>query len=222
MNGAGKDFISASQIRAARAILNWSQDELADATQLSIATIRKLELGYISPRHTTTQVIRQALEDAGLEFIEPDGVRRRPDEVMIYQGRDGYIKFFDSVYHTALEKGGDITSLYASEIPFGFLGLEEYQKSYMDRMTALKGRANVKNILTENKTPLWAATYVTYRILSKHYVDSVPFYVFDNKYAVFIFEADPSPKIIVIQSRIVADAFRHQFYSMWEKAVRLM
>jgi hypothetical protein len=49
----------------------------------------------------------------------------------------------------------------------------------------------------------------------------VPFYVYDNKYAIFMFEADPSPRIVVIESRSVAEAFRLQFQSMWDKAIPL-
>lgn len=62
--------IHARQIKAARAILNWSQQDLAQSTGLSITTIRKLEMGFISPRNTTTNVIRQAIEGAGIEFLD--------------------------------------------------------------------------------------------------------------------------------------------------------
>jgi len=49
----------------------------------------------------------------------------------------------------------------------------------------------------------------------------VPFYVYDDKFASIIFDADPSPRIIVIRSSQIAEAFRQQFYSMWEKATPL-
>jgi predicted transcriptional regulator len=61
--------IRAGQIKAARAFLDWSQEDLAIVTGLSLTTIRNLEMGYISPRNATTHVVRQAIENAGLEFI---------------------------------------------------------------------------------------------------------------------------------------------------------
>lgn len=71
-------IIGARRIKAARALLNWSQDELAVAARLSIATIRKLEAGFVSPRGKTNDAVRGAFENAGLEFIEPEGVRFKP------------------------------------------------------------------------------------------------------------------------------------------------
>lgn len=221
MSGNNHPAITASQIRAARGILNWSQDELAEKTDLSIATIRKIETGHVSPRGKTNDDIRRAFESAGLEFIEPGGVRQKPGDIRIYQGTEGYMEFFDDVHHTAQTKGGDIIHVTPSEIPYGFLGLEDYQNSYREKLSALKGKTNVKCILSENNTSLWCDSYCSYRLISKHYIDSVPFYVYDDKYAIFLFESDPSPKITVIQSRVVADAFRRQFYSMWEKATPL-
>ena len=216
-----EQHITARQIRAARALLDWSQDDLAASSGLSVATVRKLELGHISPRGKTTNSILRAFEDSGLEFLEPNGVRQRPEEIRVYQGSSGFIEFFEDIYETAKNKGGDIVAVYASEIPLGFLGLEEFQKSYAEKMAALTGKLKVKNILTENATLPWADNYIEYRSISKHYVDSVCFHVYGDSCAFYIFNTAPSPKITVIKSREIAEAFRHQFYSMWEKATPL-
>ncbi|MBP8234305.1 MAG: helix-turn-helix transcriptional regulator [Rhizorhabdus sp.] len=56
------------QIRAARALLNWSQRELAAAAGISEITVKKIELrggGHSS----THDAIRQAFANAGVEFI---------------------------------------------------------------------------------------------------------------------------------------------------------
>lgn len=211
--------IKARQMKAARALLDWSQDDLAQQTRLSIATIRKLELGYISPRGKTIASIRQAFEDAGLEFIDPDGVRHRPEEIKVYQGHDGICAFFDDVYETMKKKNGDVVVVTVDEEPFTEC-LGEYRFVHYDRMTKIKDSVFVKCILTDNPESR-PAHYCQYRWISKSYVDSVPFYVYDDKYAIFVFDTNPSPKITVIQSRVVADAFRRQFYSMWDKATPL-
>jgi transcriptional regulator with XRE-family HTH domain len=213
--------LKSRQIKAARALLDWSQEDLAEHSQLSVNTIRKLELGHISPRGKTTSALRHAFEGVGLEFVEPDGVRHRPEDITVYQGRDGYVEFFDDVHKTAKHKGGEIVFCCDSEIALGYLGLTEYQRNYAERMKALKGIASVRCVLTENQTPLWASDYIEYRYLSKHYVNSVPFYIYDNKYAALIYEADPSPKIIAVYSSAMSQAFRLQFQSMWDKATPL-
>jgi predicted transcriptional regulator len=214
--------LTARQIKAGRALLDWSQDDLASASQLSVATIRKLEIGHISPRGKTTRELRRSFEDAGLEFIEPGGVRHKPEHIVVYQGSEGIRSFFDDVYNTVQSKAGDVVVVCASERPFTkALGydLENGELSHhVERMKALNNGTKVKCILTEDASHLPGTDYCEYRQISRHYVDSVPFYVYDDKYAIVVFEADPSPKITVIQSPVIARAFRRQFHSMWDKA----
>lgn len=76
-------IITKAQIRAARALLRWSAQDLADASGIGIATIRRMEVLDGVPRgHVGTLVsIAFALEEAGVEFIgtpeENPGVRLR-------------------------------------------------------------------------------------------------------------------------------------------------
>jgi transcriptional regulator with XRE-family HTH domain len=74
-------MISPSQCRAARGLLDWSQQALADRAKVGIVTVRQLEAGAHQPRRATLDVVRRCLEAAGVEFIEEngggDGVRLR-------------------------------------------------------------------------------------------------------------------------------------------------
>ncbi|HAX91042.1 MAG TPA: hypothetical protein DCY07_02390 [Rhodospirillaceae bacterium] len=214
-------YIKARQLKAARVLLDWSQEDLARTSGISIATIRRLEVGFISPRGKTMASVRRALEDAGLEFIDPDGVRRRPEDIVVYQGPDGLMAFLDDVYEFSRKKGGEIVTLYASEKPFLKVLNPSEDRVHIDRMTQIKSNISFKCILKETPTKLDCAAYCEYRHLSKHYVNSVPFYVYGDKFASILFDADPSPKIIVIRSSQMAEAYRQQFHSMWDKATPL-
>jgi DNA-binding transcriptional regulator YiaG len=66
-------MISASQCRAARGLLDWSQQELADRAKVGVVTVRQLEAGTNQPRRATLDVVRRCLETAGVEFIEENG-----------------------------------------------------------------------------------------------------------------------------------------------------
>ncbi len=66
-------MISAEQCRAARALLNWSQQELADRAGVGIVTLRQLEAGVNEPRRATLEVVKRALESAGVSFIDENG-----------------------------------------------------------------------------------------------------------------------------------------------------
>jgi transcriptional regulator with XRE-family HTH domain len=66
-------MISPSQSRAARGLLDWSQQELASKAKVGVVTVRQLEAGVHQPRRATLDVIRRCLEGAGVEFIEENG-----------------------------------------------------------------------------------------------------------------------------------------------------
>jgi transcriptional regulator with XRE-family HTH domain len=67
--------VSIRQLKAARTLIGWSQDELASASGISLPTIKRLEAaeGLLGGRESTAQKIRAALERAGVEFIPENG-----------------------------------------------------------------------------------------------------------------------------------------------------
>jgi transcriptional regulator with XRE-family HTH domain len=66
-------MIFAQQIRAARALLDLSQRELADLASVGIATVKRIEASAeIRGAADTYWKIQAALERAGVEFIPGD------------------------------------------------------------------------------------------------------------------------------------------------------
>ena len=68
-------MVTTRQIKAARALLAWSQADLADHSGISEPTVARLEAadGELGGREDTTQRLRAAIELAGVEFIEENG-----------------------------------------------------------------------------------------------------------------------------------------------------
>ena len=65
--------ITPEQCRAARGLLDWSQQDLAEKARVGVVTVRQLEADTHEPRRATLDVIRRALEAAGVEFIDENG-----------------------------------------------------------------------------------------------------------------------------------------------------
>ncbi len=61
------------QVRAARALLDWSREELSDVCGVPPRTLHRLERGEGDPQRRTVEAIRTALEQAGVVFIEENG-----------------------------------------------------------------------------------------------------------------------------------------------------
>jgi transcriptional regulator with XRE-family HTH domain len=68
-------LLTSAQIRAARALIRWSAEDLARKTALSVATIRRAELSEEQTSMTAANdlAVRRALETAGVEFIDGNG-----------------------------------------------------------------------------------------------------------------------------------------------------
>jgi len=60
------------QCRAARGFLDWSQQDLADAANVSLSTVRDFEKGRRDPISNNLNAIRAAFEQAGLTFTNGD------------------------------------------------------------------------------------------------------------------------------------------------------
>lgn len=62
-----------AQLRAARALVNWSQDQLSAESGVPKRTIARLELGDGKPQARTAETLRGALEAAGVIFVAENG-----------------------------------------------------------------------------------------------------------------------------------------------------
>ena len=77
-------MITSAQIRAARAMLDWSREQLSDNSGVGISALMRLESaeGVPSGNIKTFEAVQRAFEKAGIEFIgspeEGAGVRWMP------------------------------------------------------------------------------------------------------------------------------------------------
>jgi transcriptional regulator with XRE-family HTH domain len=62
-------------MKAARALLGWSQEDLAEAAGISLPTVKRLEAagGVLHGRTQTVGGLKAALERAGIQFIDANG-----------------------------------------------------------------------------------------------------------------------------------------------------
>lgn len=66
-------MITPAQCRAARGLLGWTQQDLADSAHVGVVTIRQFESGATVPRYATLDVVKRALEQGGALFIDGNG-----------------------------------------------------------------------------------------------------------------------------------------------------
>lgn len=75
MLSGDKKRLTGAQLRAARAIVRWSAEQLAAAANIGVATVRRAEAedGELTGTIANESAMRAALEGAGIEFIFENG-----------------------------------------------------------------------------------------------------------------------------------------------------
>jgi len=92
--------LTAAQCRARRALIEWTQQQLAQACSLDQQVIADFERRFRAPGEETRRRLRGALEEAGVVFIDENGGgagarlkfnRREVWEVNRWEGEGGVV-----------------------------------------------------------------------------------------------------------------------------------
>jgi transcriptional regulator with XRE-family HTH domain len=67
------NWLTPAQCRAARGLVAWTQEQLAEQAGVSRSTVRDFETGRHELHRASAAVIRAAFERAGILLIEPEG-----------------------------------------------------------------------------------------------------------------------------------------------------
>lgn len=106
------------KIRAARALLNWKQEELAAASGVSVASIRKIELNETAPTMRTQSKILHALEKHGITFTAK-GIEKDDYPVYAVEGdthEETYLKLLDDAdAHLSTIRNPELLIMYAND-----------------------------------------------------------------------------------------------------------
>ncbi len=202
------------QIKAARALLGWSQADLASAAGLSQTGIARIENGESKPNSETSSKMIQAFTKVGIEFLDTEGVRRRKVNVMSYQGQDGFRKFIDEVYQAAKETSDDICLFNGVPKLIKKWCGEEWYIMHATRMKELKQRPNFRIIVQENEKDFIAGGFAEYKWFPSKLFKDRTIYVFADKIA-FLNFSDDDVLVLMISQKDIADSFRIMFDISW-------
>jgi len=211
--------ITTAQMRGARGLLNWSQSELSKRTGISTTSIGNIEAGNTQARETTLKVIRQAFENAGIEFIGYEGMRKRSDYITKLSGSEGFSDFLDDVYYTAIANGTKEkpTKVYLSNVVHEnwvkWMGPEKWL-NHTTRMTKDKSLMDVRIIVKEGDYNFPAKDYSQYKWFSEKVFNDQSFYSYHDRLAFLNFTND-DVEILIIKQMDFARGYRTLFEMAW-------
>lgn len=214
-------MITGRQIRAARALLDMSQDQLAKLAGLTPQAIRKIEDGSVQPREGTIADITKVFAEQRLEFTDHEGVRFRPEGIDVLEGAEGFEQFYDRVYMHVKKYGGLICVSGVDEEQFAQHHGADHAEAHLTRMAKLtEARKDIsfQILIKEGDLNFLADAYAAYRWQPKEFFTATPFYLFGDNLALITFDAEPAPRILIIRSPVFAEAYRKQFQIAWNTA----
>lgn len=201
-------------MRAARALLDFSQEEVAKAIHVATNTFSKIESGKSGISIEHMKDIQRFYEQHGIEFIPNDGIRKRQGQIIEYKNAEGFRAFMDDVYETVRTQGGLICVHNVSPDNWiKWLG-KEWNAAHTERMLKIKKSFDYRITIKKNDYNL-IGRHAEYRWLPERSWNDQSFYAYGDRLALMLFEPE-AVNIRVIHSKQFAAGFRALFSLAWE------
>jgi transcriptional regulator with XRE-family HTH domain len=209
-------MISPSQCRAARALLNWSQPELAEKCDMHVQTISNFENETSTPSKTTLLKIITIIQQQGIALLDNDGIQRTHNITKQYDGIEGFRAFMDDVYETSRTIGGEICLLNAKPDNWiKWLGAE-WMGYHTKRMEEISDRFTFRITTQEGERNFISKSFAEYRWVPKEIWNQHSYYAYGDKIAFLNFE-DNNVHILVITHKHFAQTHKFLFNLVWDQ-----
>ena len=171
---------SLEQIRAARALLGWSQHDLAGKAGLSQTGVARIENGTNKPNSKTLEKIEQSFDGADIEFLGNSGVQKRGIQSRRYTGEQGFKEYMDRIYQTARDVGGEICTFNAATGFFKKLLGDDWYEKHAERMLSVKDNYNFRLIVGEDSSEFLASGFGEYRTFPNDMLPEQKIYMYGD------------------------------------------
>lgn len=208
--------LSPSQLRAARALLNWSRAELAKRSGISEPTLHRFENGENEPNKKTLDKLLTVFDKHSIEFSDNHGVRFKPKNIEVFDGADRVDAFYDYNYEELLRCGGDVCAdIYDETV---LRKLRKNPEVHRKRMKDLCDRGLITVRVLTTKCDFNTYGYIQFRRPLQQTDSPVGYYVFGESIALVSYVDETSPHIVVIRSAPLAEGYRQSFNIAWKNA----
>ena len=204
-------LITADQIRAARALKNWSQTDLAERTGLAVPTIANIELGKQMPGKNTIDKIIDAFSIGGIRFTK-NGVEFDKNEIVSIVGLGKFEHVLFDVIHTLEKKP-------AKEREFLVFSADDTRSSQeeIELFDEMLSKGITHRRIVSDKAKALHHRYSSKVIADKYFDDKGAVFVFEDKLAFYTAaEGDQEPTTLIITNHRIAETYRKIFSYMWD------
>lgn len=204
-------MIDDKQLRAARALLDWSQEKLAEVSGVARATIKNLENRSTLPRLETAVSLQRTLEKSGIEFLPNSGVRLKDRLVDTFEGDDANRILVEDIYETLRDTGGEILIAFVNEER----GLKALGADFLEEQFRKRRESKITHrlLIHPNEQHIFPPLEM-YRIIPEEYFSNHPFFIYGPKLALLCTE--PS-RVVILNDERFAESARKLFNFIWDR-----
>lgn len=194
------------QIRAARQLVDWSANDLAEKVGVSKESILNIERGDKRARPTTMEKIVKVFETVDVEFKGDHGIDLRDDTVRKIEGPNCYSRLLDEIYYK-LSKGDEF-----------FVGMVDESLSSQEVHDAYK--RIVKKGIKFKKLIKQGNDYICgplewYRQIEPQYYQNAASIFFMDKSA---YLTENFEKVLILRDKATTQANKNFFNLIWNHA----
>lgn len=205
-------MITRDQCRAARALLEWTQQDLADFCGLSKTAINNFERGTTGIKGESLQAIQNAFEKAEIEFVGEYGVHKLVDTVRLLKGDDALPRLWNDIFETLKDSGGEVLINNLDERR----SHEAYPELLEQHLERLRQHGITERLLCCEGADFFLQPLEYHRCLPQDtYAYTMSSFVYGHKVALQLWQ---DAMIIIINSREASDAERERFEELWSRS----
>lgn len=205
----------AAKVAAARAMLEWTREDLASASGMASETIKKLETRNGGASVRTVEAIEAAFRRQGV-FLTRDGVAMPPQVILEYQGEAGLKTVIDMIYEHCVANPSDPVFVMNIRQPDYIAWAKSFLHENRQRMAQIEGMASMRILMHEDDAGTDTPAYYSPRYLEASRFGSLGHYCFGS--VVVFVDFDEDCHITVIKNEKMSRSFKLMFEEIWQHA----
>lgn len=202
-------MVTIAQCRAARGLIGWTQQELADASGLSKTAINNFEKGHSDMKAESLKAIRSAFEARDIEFIGTAGVRIREDRAEILKGAGALALLLDDISRDMKNTDDELLITAPSNSSFW----QDQEKTLNQHLLRLN-KKTTRILCSADDAPLWDQFGDCRKINPRHESSMISF-CYGTKVALMLWQ---EKAVVILSDPAAAHAETARFELLWGSA----
>lgn len=202
-------MLTISQIKAARALLDWTQADLARAAAVHLNVVNNIERGTANPRQGTLEKLQAALEGNGIALIGNRGVELRRDTVtMLKHEGDHFIKSLTADIVANTPADGEVLSILPDIRNFS--GHDpDASRAYAAQKA---GKGFGERLITRDMPGFYPRQASNYRVVAPESLGPVDTIIYADRVAHIFWSAQ---EVVILKNADLAATQRRVFENFW-------